>query len=372
MKFTIEKNIILENLSNVVKAISPKNIIPILNGVKVELTKEGLYLTASDSELTIKAFIDKKDIKKVEEEGSIIIQSKYILDIIRKMPSDEINFELMDGLKIKISSDNSQYDLNCLDPKEYPTLKLDEVDKPIVLDGNTFKSIISQTAFAISTQELRPLLTGLNFNIVGDVLECIATDSYRLAKKNIKLDNPVDDDINIVIPGKNIMELDKIIVDEEPVEMHVFSNKVLFKYKNIIFQSNLLSGTYPNTSNLIPKDFAIIINTKSGDFFDAIDRAALLTQNKDKNIVKMKLKDSQLVINSYASEIGKVEEKLDVETSQEAAIDISFSAKYMLDALKTIKDEEILILLNGEVKPIVIKSVTDESLIQLILPIKTY
>ena len=372
MKFTIEKNIILENLSNVVKAISPKNIIPILNGVKVELTKEGLYLTASDSELTIKAFIDKKDIKKVEEEGSIIIQSKYILDIIRKMPSDEINFELMDGLKIKISSDNSQYDLNCLDPKEYPTLKLDEVDKPIVLDGNTFKSIISQTAFAISTQELRPLLTGLNFNIVGDVLECIATDSYRLAKKNIKLDNPVEDDINIVIPGKNIMELDKIIVDEEPVEMHVFSNKVLFKYKNIIFQSNLLSGTYPNTSNLIPKDFAIIINTKISDFFDAIDRAALLTQNKDKNIVKMKLKDSQLVINSYASEIGKVEEKLDVETSKEAAIDISFSAKYMLDALKTIKDEEILILLNGEVKPIVIKSMTDESLIQLILPIKTY
>jgi len=372
MKFTIEKSIILENLSNVVKAISPKNIIPILNGVKFELSKEGLYLTASDSELTIRAFIGNDNIKKIEEEGSIIIQSKYILDIIRKMPSDEINFELMDGLKIKISSDNSQYDLNCLDPKEYPTLKLEEVDKPIVLDGMTFKSIISQTSFAISTQELRPLLTGLNFNIVGDVLECIATDSYRLAKKNIKLDNPVDDDINIVIPGKNIMELDKIIVDEEPVEMHVFSNKVLFKYKNIVFQSNLLSGTYPNTSNLIPKDFAIIINTNSSNFFSAIDRAALLTQNKDKNIVKMRLKDSQLVINSYASEIGKVEEKLDVETKDDATIDISFSAKYMLDALKTIKDEEILILLNGEVKPIVIKSVTDESLIQLILPIKTY
>jgi len=372
MKFTIEKSIILENLSNVVKAISPKNIIPILNGVKFELSKEGLYLTASDSELTIRAFIGNDNIKKIEEEGSIIIQSKYILDIIRKMPSDEINFELMDDLKIKISSDNSQYDLNCLDPKEYPTLKLEEVDKPIVLDGMTFKSIISQTSFAISTQELRPLLTGLNFNIVGDVLECIATDSYRLAKKNIKLDNPVDDDINIVIPGKNIMELDKIIVDEEPVEMHVFSNKVLFKYKNIVFQSNLLSGTYPNTSNLIPKDFAIIINTNSSNFFSAIDRAALLTQNKDKNIVKMRLKDSQLVINSYASEIGKVEEKLDVETKDDATIDISFSAKYMLDALKTIKDEEILILLNGEVKPIVIKSVTDESLIQLILPIKTY
>ena len=129
MKFTIGKNILLENLSNVVKAISTKNIIPILNGVKFELNEEGLFLTASDSELTIRAFIEKKAITNVENEGSIIIQSKYILDIIRKMPSDLINFELMDGLKIKISSDNSQYDLNCLDSKEYPSLKLEETNK---------------------------------------------------------------------------------------------------------------------------------------------------------------------------------------------------------------------------------------------------
>ena len=372
MKFTIEKNVLLDNLSNVVKAISTKNIIPVLNGVKFELTSEGLYLTASDSELTIKAFIDKESISKIESEGSIIIQSKYILDIIRKMPSDEINFELMDGLKIKISSDNSQYDLNCLDPKEYPSLKLEENDNPIILKGSVFKSIISQTAFAISTQELRPLLTGLNFKIVGDVFECIATDSYRLAKKTIKLEDPSEEEINIVIPGKNIMELDKIITEDEDVEMHVFSNKILFKYRNIIFQSNLLSGTYPNTSNLIPTDFSIIVNTNLDSYYSAIDRAALLTQSKDKNIVKMRLKGNQMVINSYASEIGKVEEKLEVEASKDASIDISFSAKYMLDALKTMKDDEILILLNGEVKPIVIKSVTDESLIQLILPIKTY
>lgn len=372
MKFTIEKNILLENLSNVVKAISTKNIIPILNGVKFELNEEGLFLTASDSELTIRAFIEKKAITNVENEGSIIIQSKYILDIIRKMPSDLINFELMDGLKIKISSDNSQYDLNCLDPKEYPSLKLEESKNPITIKGNTFKNIINQTAFAISTQELRPLLTGLNFKIVGDVLECIATDSYRLAKKNIKLDIPSEEEINIVIPGKNIMELDKIIQEDENVEMHIFTNKVLFKYKNIIFQSNLLSGTYPNTSNLIPSDFAIIVNTNLNNYYSAIDRAALLTQSKDKNIVKMRIKNSQMIINSYASEIGKVEEKLDIETKDDANIDISFSAKYMLDALKTMKDEEILILLNGEVKPIVIKSMTDESLIQLILPIKTY
>ena len=372
MKFTIEKNILLENLSNVSKAISTKNIIPILNGVKFELNSDGLYLTASDSELTIRSFIEKKSITNVENEGSIIVQSKYFLDIVRKMPEDLINFELLDGLKIKISSGEFFTDLNCLDPKEYPNLKLEECNNPIIVGGNTFKSIISQTSFAISTQELRPLLTGLNFKIIGDVLECIATDSYRLAKKTINLSKPSEEEINIVIPGKNIIELDKIITEDENVEMHVFSNKVLFKYKNIIFQSNLLSGTYPNTSNLIPSDFSIIVNTKLDNYYSAIDRASTLTQSKDKNIVKMRIKGNQMIINSYASEYGKGEEKLNIETNTDSNIDISFSAKYMMDALKTMKDEDILILLNGEVKPIVIKSVSDESLIQLILPIKTY
>ena len=138
MKFTIEKNIIVENLANVVKAISAKNIIPILNGIKLELEDDGLYLTASDSELTIRSFIPNESINKVENKGSIIIQSKFILDIIRKLPSDLVNFELMDGLKIRISSDNSQYDLNCLDPKEYPSMKLEEKDKPIIIKGDIF------------------------------------------------------------------------------------------------------------------------------------------------------------------------------------------------------------------------------------------
>ena len=142
MKFTIKKNKILENLVNVSKAISTKNIIPVLNGIKFELTKDGLYLTASDSELTIKTFIDKQDIKNIENEGTIVVQSKFIVDIIRKMPLDTINFEVLDGFKIKISSGSSEYNLNCFDPSEYPSVKLEEHKNPIILNSNIFKSII--------------------------------------------------------------------------------------------------------------------------------------------------------------------------------------------------------------------------------------
>lgn len=372
MKFTIKKNILLENLVHVTKAISIKNIIPILNGIKFELTEEGLYLTASDSELTIRTFIEAKEITNIESTGIIIIQSKYITDIVRKMPSDIINFEVIDGLKIKIYTENNQYNLNCLDPKEYPDLKLEESKTPLIMKSEIFKSIINQTVFAISTQELRPVLTGVNLKIVGDNLECVATDSYRLSKKNIKLDKPVEEEINLVIPGKNLIEFDKILGEDDNLELHMFNSKILFKYKNILFQTNLLNGTYPNTSNLIPNEFEIIAKTNLSDYFASIDRASLLTAGKDKNIVKMKIEDGKMIINSFASEIGKVEEKVNVEIDDSAKLEISFSAKYMLEALKTIKDEEILILLNTDVKPIVIKSVKDESLIHLILPIKTY
>ena len=372
MKFSIDKSIILENLSYVIKGVSTKNVIPVLNGIKFELKKEGLYLTASDSELAIQAFIESKLIKNIEMEGIIIIGSKFILEIIRKMPSDVIHFEVIDSLKIKIYSESNQYNLNCMDPNDYPNLRLEEHKDPIILKGELFKSIINQTSFAISTQELRPLLTGVNIKINGDILECLATDSYRLAKKNIKLSTPIINDVNIVIPGKNIIELEKIITDDEELEMHIFNNKVLFKYKNIIFQTNLLSGTYPNTSNLIPTEFDIIVKTSKESFASAVDRAALLTQGKDKNIIKMKIEKKEMVINSFASEIGKTEECLQVDTSENSNIDISFSAKYMLEALRTLKEDDILILLNNDVKPIVMKSLTDESLIQLILPIKTY
>ena len=372
MKFTIDKNILLESLVNVVRAINPKNIIPILNGIKFDLNSEGLNLIASDSDLTIKSFIPSSDIKSIDEEGTIIIQSKYIIDIIRKLPGDEVNIEVIDGLKIRIYTDNSQYNLNCLNTEDYPQIILEDSNNPIIIKSDILKSMIRQTIFAVSLQESRPLLTGLNLKINENKMEVVATDSYRLAKKTITLDETYPENIDITIPGKNINEFDKVMNDDGDVEIHLFSNKILFKYKNIIFQSSLLNGNYPNTSNLIPNEFEIIINSSLNSFYASIDRAALLTQSKDKNIVRMETNDDELNITSYASEIGKVEDRIKVSKNTEKDIAISFSAKYMMDALKTFNEDELLILLNNDSSPIILKSIKDESLIQLILPIKTY
>ncbi len=373
MKFTIDKNILLESLTNVLRAIGTRTTIPILNGIKFDLTNEGLSLFASDSELSIRIKIKEKDIKKIEKTGSMIIGSKYILDIIRKMPSDIIYFEAEDETKIKIYTDNNEYNLNCYDLADYPNISLDESKEPIVLKDELLKTMINETSYAVSTQEARLLFTGVNVKIAGNSLECIATDSYRLAKKSLTLDTMINNTINIIIPGKSINELEKMLTtDGEDVIMHIFNNKILFQYKNIEFQSNLLSGQYPDTNHFIPSDFAYIINLDLRMFNDAVDRASLLAQSKDKNIVRIEVNDKLMVISSSASEIGKTEEKMAIECNNKEKLEIAFSSRYMLEALKVIKDNNILLLMNGDDKPILIKSVDDESLIELILPVKTY
>ena len=288
MKWSIEKNILLDALNNVTKALTQRTTIPVLNGIVFEINEKGIDLLASDSELTIKVHIDEKDVKKIEGTGKIIIQSKFFVEMIKKMPTDVINFEVEDNLKIKITSPYNQYRLNCYNPTDYPNISIEKNNDVINLSAPILKEIINQTSYALSNQEVRPLLTGLNLKINGDILECIATDSYRLAKKNLHLATIVEKSVNIVIPGKSIIELEKILSDdEENVEIYVFKNKILFIYKNICLQSNLLEGTYPETSHFIPADFAYMINLNLQAFYDAVDRAALLAENKEKNRLRI-------------------------------------------------------------------------------------
>lgn len=371
MKFIIKKNVLLENLLNTSKAISSRNLIPILTGIKFDLKKDGLYLSASDSDISIQTFISKEKITDIIQEGSIVISGKYIVEIIRKLPDMDIIIEVIDGFNMIIQVTGSEFNLNGIDPNEFPNLDLEETKNPIVINPVIFKSIINQTFFAASISETRPLLTGINFKIISDNMEVIATDSYRLAKREINLNEKYENEFNLVIPSKNLVELSRMLDDDnENIYMHVFNNKVLFKYKNIIFLSRLISGTYPVSSNIIPNDFKIDIECDYEKLYDMIDRASLLTSDKDKNTIKLSLINRELIISSNSPEIGKVEEKIEIDNDDK--ISISFSSKYMLEAIRSFNSEKIHILMNDDNSPIIVKSDSEKSLIQLVLPIKTY
>ena len=279
--------------------------------------------------------------------------------------------EVMDENKMIISTNNTEFNLNGINSNEFPNLDLEGTSEPIVLKTNILKKVISQTFFATSRNESRPILTGMNFRIDGSIMEVISTDSYRLAKKIILLDKNLDYKVNIVIPGKNLLELDKIMSDdEENLELHIFENKVLFKYKNILFLSRLLNGTYPATSSIIPTDFKVQVKCSCNGLFEMIDRASLLTSDRDKNIIRLELSHQDMIISSNSPEIGKVEEKMVVDSNDE--ISISFSSKYMLDSIKSFETNDVMLCMNNDNSPIIIKSDEDDSLIQLVLPIKTY
>ena len=376
MKLKIKRELLLENLNKVSKAISTKNLIPSLSGIKLDLTKEGLTLTASNNDLTIQKFIEIKDENmNVQEEGIIIIQGKEILDIVRVIPEEEINIEVIDELKVLIYTDDEKikYDLNVINKSEYPNVNLEKSDNYITISSEELLNIVKETAFATSTDESRPVLTGINFKINGDLLECSATDSYRLAKKEIRLSKPVEEIYNIIIPGKNIIEFSKIIDDREgEIKLHVFNNKILFEEDNLLFQSRLINGNYPNTSKLIPEDSVLKIKAKLSQLYNVIGQASILTTDKEKNIVSLSTNGDLLIVKSVSNEKGKAEMKMNIEKNNNEDITIAFSAKYMMEALNALNTDIIEMSFIGEVKPITIKNTTEDGLIQLVVPIRTY
>lgn len=372
MKIKIKQNIIMEHLNYVIRGISTKNLIPILNCIKFNLTTEGLYLMSTDNEIAIKTFVPKKDIEEIKELGELVVSGKLFYEIIRKLDNEDINIEELVDSKLNIYTKNSSFTLNCNNSNDFPDLELSEKENPIKISQKIFKTIINQTIFATSTQESRPVLTGINFKFENNLLECTATDSYRLAKKIIKV-NANDENNNIIVPTKNLNELTRMFNDnDEELEIHIFDNKVIFKFGSIIMLSRIINGSYPDATKLIPTEFSLIVKINLRNFYNAIDRASLLTNESDKNTIRFETNNNNVVISSNIPEIGYVEENVNIDKNVDEELKIAFSSKYMMDALKSFECEYINLMFNGDVKPIIIKNPDSDDLTQLILPIRTY
>ena len=373
MNFEIKQSILLNNLNYAIKGISNKNIIPILNCIKFELRNEGLYMTSTDNESAIKTFIPSENIENINNLGEIVISGRYIYEIVRKIPNDIIKIEEVVDNKINISTTNSSFNLNCNNVNEFPELNLSDSKNPIHITTNEFKKIIRQTSFAASTQENRPEFTGINFKISNNLIECTTTDSYRLAKKTLSINESLDEDINIIVPTKNLVELERMLdEDDNNIELHIFNNKIIVKFNNILMMSRLVNGNYPDTNKLISTQFENVLRVNLNEFYQAIDRASLLTSEFDKNTIKLNYENGIINISSNIPEIGHVEEIVNNLNNNNNKFKVAFSSKYMLEALKSFEGDQIDLKFNGEEKPIIINDVEKDDLIQLIVPVKTY
>ncbi|MDF2698853.1 MAG: polymerase subunit beta [Haloplasmataceae bacterium] len=373
MKFKIQNMIFSDAINNVIRALSTKTPMPILKSIKLDLVNEGIYLTASDSNITIKqfvpTFINDKQILYIEEIGNAAIPGRLLQDVLRKVNEEFVEIALYEDKFIKINFKNSDYTLNCLDVREYPNINLISSNSPIKIEVNKLVELIRQTVISISTNESRPILTGVNLKIVNNTMYCISTDSYRLSQKVLNLDYELPN-INIVIPGKSLIEFEKIITNSNGlVDIHLTNNIISFKLDNIIFQSRLLDGTYPETSRLIPKDFGLIQEFNRLELIEVIDRVSLLSKEGASNIIKFDIYEDKTIISLDSPEIGKVVEEIVPKKQEGSLIRIGFNSKFLLDALRVLNQENILVKFTGEVRPFIIKT-DDDSVTQLILPVR--
>ncbi|WP_312098767.1 DNA polymerase III subunit beta [Niallia sp.] len=377
MKFVIQKEHLVQSVQDVMKAITSRTTIPILTGIKIVASEEGVTLTGSDSDISIESFIPKEEneqeIVEIQQTGSIVLQAKFFSEIVKKLPTNQVEI-VVDNLQTTIRSGKSEFNLNGLDSEEYPHLPQISEQNSIKVPTDLLKNIIKQTVFAVSTSETRPVLTGVNWKIENNELICIATDSHRLALRKAKIETEAEQSFNIVIPGKSLNELNRILDDhDEPVEIVVTENQILFKTKHILFFSRLLEGNYPDTNRLIPTESKTDIIVNSKEFLQSIDRASLLAREGRNNVVKFSTMGENVIeISSFTPEIGKVIEELVSESVSGEELKISFSAKFMMDALKVLEGSEVKISFTGAMRPFVIHPTNDDSTLQLILPVRTY
>lgn len=379
MKFVIKRDLLIESIQHVMKAISSRVTIPILSGIKIEANQDGIKLTGSDADISIESFIPREEdgIVNIEEieAGSIVVQAKYFPDIIRKLPLKTVEINTDDQFQVNIISGGAEFHLNGQDAAEYPQLPVLHTDNSFELKNDLLKEVIRQTVFAVSTVETRPILTGVNMNLDNGQLKFVATDSHRLASRELPLTTNHDLSFkNIVIPGRSLAELSKIIDDnEENITISVTENQILFQTKHLYFLSRLLDGNYPETSRLIPDQSKTTVLTKTKELLQAIDRASLLAKENRNNVVKLETRaNHQLVISSNTPEVGQVIEEVTTEEITGDELKISFSAKYMMDALKIIQEEYVTIKFTGAMRPFIIQPNENDQILQLILPVRTY
>src|SRR5699024_8126306 len=378
MKFIVQRQQLISSVQDVMKAISSRTAIPILTGMKIEATANGITLTGSDSDVSIESFIPAEEdgIVYVEqiETGSVVLQARYFPDIVRKLPEDTVEIEADENFNVTIQSGKAKFNLNGQDASEYPQLPVLQTENSFEIQSDLLKNLIRQTVFAVSAMETRPILTGVNIKIENEKLHFTATDSHRLALRTIPLEGVTLNLPSIVVPGKSLNELNKILDDKgEKVEINITNNQIMFRTKHLNFLSRLLDENYPETSRLIQEQSQTTLHVKTKGLINTNDRASLLAREERNNVVKLTAQDNRILqITSNSPEVGQVAEEITAESLEGEDLKISFSSKYMLDALKIIESDEVVIKFTGAMRPFIIRPVDDDSILQLILPVRTY
>lgn len=363
MKIVCEKSDLLNSVNIVLKAVPTKTTMPILECIIINATSNIIKLTANDMELGIETLV--KGV--IEENGMIAINAKVFSEIIRKLPDNQVTIETDDNYMATITCEKANFNISGKSFEEFPFLPVVEKNKYITLSQFTLKEVIRQTVFSISDNESNKIMTGELFEIHENELKVTSLDGHRISIRNIKLKD-IYDDIKVIVPGKTLNEISKILSGEILEETKIFftDKHIIFEFNDTVVLSRLIEGEYYNISQMLSNDYETKFTISKKEFLSCIDRATLLVKENEKKPIIINVEDGKLELKINSS-IGSMKEDITIQKEGKDIV-IGFNPKFLMDALRVIDDEDITVYLFNPKAPCFIKD-KDETYTYLILPI---
>jgi DNA polymerase III subunit beta len=367
MKVTITAGNLGQGLQVVSRAVSSRTTLPILNNVLLQTADTGLQLTATNLEIGIRQVIPAE----VQEEGGITVPARLLTDFVTAHPDEPLSMTLDKKTQsLAVKSNRFDATIRGIDPADFPPVPSGVDGRKVKVDQAELKDAIEQTVIAASSDEGRPVLTGVYVHLNGGKATFAATDGHRLAVKTLAFQADPGEGETIVIPARALSELSRILKTGDEVEVTVGSqkNQVFFKTRDVELMSRLIEGTYPNYQQVIPGQSTTTITTKTQDLLFTTKMVSLFSKDAA-NVVKFKAEGGQLTLTANTSEVGQnvagVEAKIEGQDLQ-----VAFNSKYLLDVLAIIGSEEVTLGFTGPLNPGLIKPVGKDNYLYIIMPVR--
>mgnify|MGYP001096087172 CR=1 FL=1 len=369
MKLICSQSDLEEGLNIVGKAITQNSTLPVLNNVLLVAEGSRLFFSGTNLEIAIQYFIPAE----VKSEGSITIPAKLLVSYISLLRDEKIELSLEEGNTLHLKSASSQTKIKGIPAEEFPSIPKVDKDSVFKVSRKDLDQAILQTVFSASANTSRPVLSGVLFDVKDDILKMVATDSYRLAEKVLKMKDKVEVSLQSVVPARTITELGKIVNKSsvEEIEINVSKNQILFVVGDVKMISRLIEGKFPEYEKIIPKSSKTKTVVKTEDLSLVVRRVNLFAKENNNNIKIGVTPDGKLTVSTDETKIG--EEKAEINAVVEGEENkIALNAQYLLDVLNFVQSDEIVLELDDKLAPAVIKIAkdTENSYLYIIMPLK--
>jgi len=366
MKFSVKKKDLLKGLQTVLNVVPQRTTFPILSNVMVDARKGELCLSATDLDISMTTTVDAS----VGKTGSITLPAKRVNEIARELPEGDIEVTEKEE-KVTISGGKSVFRLSGISKSEFPELPKIEQKNYMTMDSSVLTKAIDKTAFAASTDEMRPVLSGVLWHIGKSETRMVATDGHRLALYKMRQSNVVEKDVDVNVPPKALFLVSKVAEEPEKVEVRFEEARIGFYVDSTEISARLVEGEFPDYDQVIPKDNDKVMKVGRAALMSAMRRVSIFS-NPNTHLTKLSLRKGKLGLFSETAEIGEASDEIECDYKGDE-LDIGYNANYFLEILKRLDSEEVKLSLSTPLSAGLItpeKHREEEELLYLLMPIR--